>query len=93
MGVLHMAQKTTDRYLSAAKTRGSWHSGARQCAALTLVAKASANAPDPLASPLPKGNAPRDGGGQGAGESGLIDNERIIPRGQGGVAARLKVSQ
>ena len=67
--------------------------GARQRGALTLGAKAGANAPDLLAGPLPTGKALRDRGGQGAGEGGLVDHERIIPRGHGGVAARLQVSQ
>ena len=67
--------------------------GACQRGALTLVAKACANAPDLLAGPLPKGNALRDGGGQGAGEGGLVVKERIIPRGYGVVEAHLQVSQ
>ncbi len=67
--------------------------GARQCGVFPFIPKARANAPDLLAGPLPKGKALRDGGGQGAGEGGLVVHERIIPRGHGGVDARLQVSE
>src|SRR5215831_6056596 len=60
---------------------------------LALVAKARANAPDPLAGPLPKSNALLHRGSHGPGELGFVLSQGIIPRGHGGVATRFEVAQ
>src|SRR5712691_13005860 len=66
--------------------------GTRQRGALTLGAKACANAPDLLAGPFPKGNTLLDGGGQGARELGLGVKQGIIPSGDDFFDASLQVS-
>jgi hypothetical protein len=57
------------------------------------VAKACANAPDLLASPLAKGDALLDGGRQGTGELGRVVAQGVIAGGRRRVEARLQVSQ
>ncbi len=67
--------------------------GARACGAFPCIPKTRAHKSHLLSGPLAQGHPLRDGGGQGVGEGGLVDHERVIPRGPGGVAARLQVSQ
>src|SRR2546421_3640079 len=52
---------------------------------LARAAKARADAPYPLASPLPKSNALLHGGRHGARELKLVVEQGIIPRGHGGI--------
>jgi hypothetical protein len=63
--------------------------GTRERGRLALAAKARADAPDLLASPLAKGEALLHGGRQGPGELGRIIDQRIISRGHGGLRACL----
>jgi len=61
--------------------------GARECGAFPFIPKARANPAHRLPGPLAKGDALRDGGGQGAREHGCFAAQRIILGGHGGVAA------
>src|SRR5262245_59544152 len=60
---------------------------------LAFVAKPRANAPDPLASPLPKSNALLHRSGHRAGEFGGVLSQRVIACRHCGVATRFQVSQ
>jgi hypothetical protein len=60
--------------------------------ALPFIPKSWANPSHVLSSPLPKGDALRDRGGQGARELGLVVAQGIRACGHG-VDARLQVSQ
>jgi hypothetical protein len=67
--------------------------GAAQERALALEAKARANAPDLLSSPLAKGDALLYRGGHGSGQLGGVIAQGIIVGGHSRVEASLQVSQ
>ena len=67
--------------------------GSAQERTLALGAKARANAPDLLSSPLAKGEALLHRGGHGAGQLGGVIAQGIIVGGHSRVEASLQVSQ
>src|SRR5882724_3525555 len=67
--------------------------GARECGEFPFIPKARANPSHRLPGPLAKGDALRDGGGQGARERGFVAAQGIIPGGYGCIDSRLQVSQ
>ena len=67
--------------------------GAAQERALALEAKARANAPDLLSSPLAKGEALLHRGGHGSGQLGGVIDQRIMASGHRCVEVRRQVSQ
>ena len=67
--------------------------GTGQRRRLACVAKACANAPHPLASPLAKGNALLHRGRQGAGEFGGVIDQRIMAGRHPSIDARFQASQ
>jgi len=75
------------------KPLGAGTVGTCQRGPLVHAAKARANAPDPLAGPLPPRDALLHRGGHGPGELGGVISQGIIPRGHGSVATRFEVAQ
>jgi len=67
--------------------------GACQHGHLARAAKACAEAPDPLACPLPTGNALLHGSGHRAGEFGCVLSQGVIACRHHGVATRFEVPQ
>jgi hypothetical protein len=70
---------------------GTARTGERR--ALTLVAKACANAPDFLSGAFPKGNALLDRGRQRAGQLGLLVHQGVIAGGHRSIDGRLQIPQ
>ncbi len=65
--------------------------GTGQCGRLALAAKAPADAPDLLASPLAKGEALLHRGGHSAGEFGAVVTQGIMPRGHHVIRASVQI--